>query len=207
MGETEDAQQRLEMDDQTEQDSDQEAHVETARQIEPPEIEQPGELSELSQPDELAEAVLAAEERVGVSDSLDEIAPAAPLADSATTNEAAETEFDSTIPWWPFLAYFIGWIVLTAVAVWKLIELPGGQVAYESQAYGLTVLGGIIMTAVGPLLILTVWFAVWANRSGRTRKGLLPASLLKGALVTLGGAVLWWAALIIVDYLRLGRPL
>lgn len=170
---------------------------------------QPQEPTVAELPDDLAEAVSAAEEKVESPDSLDNIEPvttAVPEVAEVLAEPPAKA-FDSSVPWWPFLAYLGAWIVLAAAAVWRLLQLPATQVAYESQAYALTVLGGLIMTAVGPLLIVTVWITEWARRPKSQRAGLLTSALLKGALVTLTGAIIWWAALIIVDYLRLGHPL
>lgn len=163
--------------------------------------------AEVTGPDDIADAISDADDKVAVTESLDDIAP-------ETTQVAPEQAVVVTgpvlvaaVPWWPFLAYLGAWIVLAGFAVWQLLQLPPAHVAYESLVYGYMVLGGLIMTAVGPLLILAVWLAVWSGRSAGERAGLLTSALFKGALVTLCGAVLWWAALIIVDYLRLGSPL
>jgi len=147
----------------------------------------------------------AADVGVGPADDLDEIAPT-PSGPEAIVPEAGPLP-GATVPTWPFYAYLGAWIVLVSVAVWQLLELPDAVTAYESQAYGFTVLGGLIMTAVGPLLILAVWFTVRNSRSEGNRSGLLTSALLKGASTTLIGAVIWWAALIVVDYIRLGQPL
>ncbi len=157
--------------------------------------------------DEISAALSDAEAKVDAPDSLDDIAPATTQAVAVDTGAVTVATRPASVPWWPFLAYLAAWIVLTGLAVWQLLQLPPNEAAYESQAYALTVLGGLIMTAVGPLLILAVWFAVWSGRPSNERSGLLTSSLLKGAIATLFGAVLWWAALIIVDYLRLGSPL
>jgi len=157
--------------------------------------------------DEISAALSDAEAKVDAPDSLDDIAPATTHAVAEGAQPVTIAPRPASVPWWPFLAYLGAWIVLTGLAVWQLLQLPPNEAAYESQTYALTVLGGLIMTAVGPLLILAVWFAVWAGRPSDQRSGLLTSSLLKGAIATLCGAVLWWAALIIVDYLRLGSPL
>lgn len=147
----------------------------------------------------------AADVGVGPADDLDEITPT-PSEPEAIVPEAGPLP-GATVPTWPFYAYLGAWIVLSSVAVWQLLELPDAVTAYESQAYGFTVLGGLTMTAVGPLLILAVWFTVRNSRSEGNRSGLLTSALLKGASTTLIGAVIWWAALIAVDYIRLGQPL
>ena len=147
----------------------------------------------------------AADVGVGPADGLDEIAPT-PSEPEVVAPEAGPLP-GATVPTWPFYAYLGAWVVLASVAVWQLLELPDAVTAYESQAYGFTVLGGLTMTAVGPLLILAVWFTVRNSRSEGNRSGLLTSALLKGASTTLIGAVIWWAALIAVDYIRLGQPL
>lgn len=139
--------------------------------------------------------------------SFDDIPSTGPTTEAVEATVADTAHLKPSVPWWPFLAYLGAWVVLASAAVWQLLQLPANQVAYESTAYSLTILGGLIMMAVGPLLILAVWFSVRATRSAVDRSGLLSSSLIQGALVTLGGAVIWWAALVIVDYMRLGRPL
>jgi len=140
------------------------------------------------------------------SDSFDNIAAPAPAA--VPVSQVPEpTMAAGHVPWWPFLVYLGAWVVLAAAAVWQLLQLPAHQVVYESSAYVMTILGGLIMTAVGPLLILAVWLGTRANRSAQERAGLLTTALMKGAFVTLSGAIIWWASLVIIDYLRLGRLL
>jgi hypothetical protein len=140
-------------------------------------------------------------------DSFDDIPAAVVAAEPEVSLPHGFDASDATVPWWPYLVYLGAWVVLASAAVWQLMQLPTGQVAYESTAYSLTILGGLIMMAVGPLLIFAVWFGTRANHSADNRTGLLTSALLKGALVTLSGAIVWWAALVIVDYLRLGRLL
>jgi len=160
------------------------------------------ELDEISQSlSDDAVADTAAEEG-----SFDDIAPVAP-ADAAVSHVPEPSGASGQVPWWPFLAYLGAWVVLAVAAVWQLLQLPADQVVYESTAYVLTILGGLIMTAVGPVLILAVWLGTRSNRSASEREGLLTSALMKGALVTLCGAIIWWASLVIIDYLRLGRLL
>jgi hypothetical protein len=146
-------------------------------------------------------------------ESLDDIPPAteAAAANAAAAAFAADVAEPASsglgVPWWPFLAYLGLWVVLVAVAIWQFLQVPPGHPVYETTIYSYTVLGGLIMTAAGPLLIAAVWLASWLDRPKGARVGLLSSALIKGATATLGGVVLWWIALIIVDYMRLGRPL
>ncbi len=191
-----------------------------------PAVSEPDELDEISQSlsdegdsddaaqsaegdddvDSTAEHAIPAEDADTSADSFDDIAP--PVAAATTTSHVPEPSAAAgQVPWWPFMVYLGAWVVLAAAAVWQLLQLPANQVVYESTAYVLTILGGLIMTAVGPLLILAVWLGTRANRVAQEREGLLTSALLKGALVTLSGAIIWWASLVIIDYLRLGRLL
>ena len=112
----------------------------------------------------------------------------------------------TTVSWWPFIAYDVIWLAAAAYAVWQLQQLPVGTAAYETNLYSMTMLGGLILLGIGPVLLLVVWFASWIGRPD-TRKGLMFISaLVKGAAATLIGAVIWMGALLLVDYLRLGRP-
>lgn len=120
--------------------------------------------------------------------------PAAPLTGSA--------------PWWPFIIYGALWVVLSVAAGYMLVtQVPQGTPVYDSQVYTLTILGGIVLTIAGPVLILAVWLAEWFRRGDEMRRGLFLSALLKGSLATLFGVVVWWVTLIAVDAIRLGRPL
>lgn len=168
------------------------------------------ELEETPAVDDIAAAVAEADDRAGSEGTLDDIAPATiqvavePIAE--TSLEIAGLDLPARVPMWPFLLYSGLWLVLAGLAVWQLLAVSAGQAVYESPAYGLATLGGLVMTALGPLLALSVWFIVWWGAEARQRAGLLSAALIRGAVTTLGGVVVWWAALILVDTLRLGRP-
>lgn len=175
-----------------------------AEQAEPADAAEKTETAAPDDPDEISESL--SDDESATPESLDDIAPATPeVAPVAQLPEPAVIA--GQVPWWPFLVYLGAWIVLAAAAVWQLLQLPADQVVYESQAYVMTILGGLIMTAVGPVLILAVWLGTRVNRSARDREGLLTSALMKGAFVTLSGAIIWWASLVIIDYLRLGRLL
>jgi len=159
----------------------------------------------VADPDAVADDDTATAE-VTEADSFDDIVAPVPAA-AAVTHVPEQSAAAGQVPWWPFMVYLGAWVVLAAAAVWQLLQLPADQVVYESPTYVMTILGGLIMTATGPLLILAVWLATRANRSPQERHGLLTSALMKGALVTLIGAIIWWASLVIIDYLRLGRLL
>ena len=107
---------------------------------------------------------------------------------------------------WPFVAYFLVWVVLAGFAGWFLTQEPPGAAVYGSELYSGMVLGGLVLTLAGPALILATWSAAMLHSRGASRAGLFTNALLKGALATFGGVAIWWAMLMIVDTLRLGRP-
>jgi len=161
--------------------------------------------------DELTAAIAEADDRAGAEGTLDDIAPATTQVVEAPPAEPAQEAVSlqslrSPIPAWPFLSYVGVWLVFAAVAVWQLLAISADQAVYDSQAYGLATVGGVFMTAVGPLLALLVWIVVWRGVETNRRAGLFSAAIIRGAVATFGGVVVWWAALILVDTLRLGRP-
>lgn len=164
---------------------------------------------------EATEGAATAAEGEAAGESLDDIAPgtvaAEAVAATATEGEeaAALPEVEgprTTVSWWPFIAYIVVWLGAAAYAVWQLQQLPPGVTAYETNFYTMSMLGGLVLLAAGPVLLLIVWLASWIGHKG-ARVGLMFISaLMKGALATLIGAVIWIGAIVLVDYLRLGRP-
>lgn len=105
---------------------------------------------------------------------------------------------------WPFVVYDIVWLVFAGVMVWQLTELPPGTAVYESGVYPLTLLGGLVLTAAGPVLIVASWLFERRRMSVGSGQVFLSA-LFRGSVATLLGVAIWWAALIALDQLRLGR--
>jgi hypothetical protein len=129
------------------------------------------------------------------------------------TPEAAEDSKDIAlpvdrpgVPIWPFLIYFALWVIFAGLLVWQSLQAPSGTPIYELNLYGMSILAGLILTAIGPVLAIGVWFVSWLSRPG-ARSGLFSRCLIIGALTTLGGVALWLIALGAVDMLRLGRLL
>jgi hypothetical protein len=110
------------------------------------------------------------------------------------------------IPIWPFLVYIGLWLVFAGLFVWQALQVPAGTPLYELNLYGLSILVGLILTALGPLLAIGVWLGCWLARPG-ARTGLFSRSLIIGAVSTLAGVAVWLMALGAVDMLRLGRLL
>ncbi len=110
------------------------------------------------------------------------------------------------IPLWPFIVYFGLWVVFAGLLVWQAMQAPAGVPVYELELYGISILVGLVLTALGPFLAIAVWLALWMARPG-ARAGLFSRSLIIGAVTTLAGVALWMLALGAVDMLRLGRLL
>jgi len=109
------------------------------------------------------------------------------------------------VPWWPFLVYLAVWLVAVAAAAWMFLEVPSSVSVVGEATYPYTVRGGLALTALGPVLAVVVWFVCWIRAGRGNRTGLLADALLKGALTTLAGVVVWWVMLMGVDRVRFDR--
>lgn len=167
--------------------------------------------------DDLAAAVAASTESVGDAEIIETptavvdaetpaeaaVAPAPPV--SAQPVEAAE--IPGAIygaPWWPYLVYFGLWVAVAAVGVWQFKTMPAGEPIYEAIFYRYFLFAGLVLSALGPVLVLGVWL-VCRESDRRQRKGLFTSALLKGAFFTLLGVIVWWGTLLAVDFIRFGR--
>jgi len=156
-----------------------------------------------------AEGAAAAEGAEAAAATEGEAAEGTAAAAVAGDDEAALEEVvgpRTKVSWWPFVGYIVVWLGAAGYAVWQLQQLPAGQAAYETNFYTMSMLGGLALLAVGPVLLLIVWLASWIGRENRRIGLMFISALLKGALATLIGAMIWIGALMLVDYLRLGRP-
>ena len=159
-----------------------------------------------------AENAAAVATAVAMSDAGVEAIPEPPAGVTIEPDIAAETDaraqpVGGRVPWWPFLVYFAAWLAVSGVATWLLLQTPPGEAVYATELYRGMVLAGLALTAAGPCLIVAVWLASVLRTPGESHAGLFTSSLLKGALATLGGVAVWWAALVMIDMLRLGRPM
>ncbi len=130
-------------------------------------------------------------------------APERPVVAEAEATQPERPELTS-VSIWPFFAYDVLWLVFCAVAVWQLLQVPSGTAVFDSEIYPLVLLGGITLTAAGPLLVLASWFAA-IGRPGAHKGALFTSALLKGSVATFIGVLMWWGALLVVDQVRLGR--
>lgn len=108
-------------------------------------------------------------------------------------------------PTWPYVVYLVVWVALCLLAGWQLLQIPIGQIISTTEIYRLTIIGGVVMTIAGPIVILAVWLASRVRAGEHSKAGLLSSALLKGAVVTLLGVAMWWGTFLIVDQARFGR--
>jgi hypothetical protein len=156
-----------------------------------------------------ADAGAETETAVETSESLDDIAPGTVSGEQAAIEDAKDLALPADrpgVPIWPFVVYFAAWVVFAGLLVWQFMQTPAGMPLYELTIYGPSILVGLVLTVMGPLVAIAVWLVVWLTRPG-ARSGLFSRCLILGAVATLGGVAVWLVALGAVDMLRLGRLL
>ena len=62
------------------------------------------------------------------------------------------------VAWWPFVAYAILWVAVAGAAFFLLGGAEAVIPAFRQEAYPYVLLGGLVMTLLGPLLSVLVWF-------------------------------------------------
>lgn len=153
-------------------------------------------------------------DEVTASEEVPDVAPAAdesPMAEQSTPQPASTGDLPPSpasssdpVGAWPFVVYTAAWGLFAVLTVWALLDVPRGQAVYESSVYPLSVFGGLALATTGPFVILASWLTSPCP-PGVKRSTLFSSALLKGSVSMLLGVSLWWAALIVVDGLRLGR--
>ncbi len=159
--------------------------------------------------DDVTAAIAEAHANVADEGSLDSIAPGTVAQDpdaALQTDAGVSVPQEGSVSWIPFLVYDLIWLIFAGLIIWQFSELPVTRAMYESDLYTLAVLGGAVLAAVGPLLIVAVWMGSW-GKVGARKGPLLVSSLIRGSVATLVGVLLWWGALLLLDQLRLGKLL
>jgi len=155
------------------------------------------------------EAAAGQPEAVAGEPSHPEPANQAPVTQRLASPESAPpAEFVASrpsVPWWPFLVYLGMWLVGVGAAAWMFLQTSSTASIAGEAIYPYVLRGGLVLTALGPLVALGVWFVCWIVAGRGHRTGLLADSLLKGALTTLTGVVVWWVMLMAVDRVRFDR--
>jgi hypothetical protein len=108
------------------------------------------------------------------------------------------------VPWWPFLVYLTLWAGLVGASVYVLGGAQSKTPPVLAEPYPYVVLGGLVLTALGPILAVIAWFVIRARAPKGSRGGLFVSTLLRGSAATMIGVVAWWASLVVLDALRLG---
>jgi hypothetical protein len=148
------------------------------------------------------EAATEATEAVGAEEE------AIPRMESAEPQGADDTPVapvsKARIPWWPYLVYFAAWLGVVGAAFYVISYEPEALPAFQQDDYPYILLAGLTLTVMGPLLSFVVWLVKWLRTPKGERGGLLTAALVKGALVTFLGVLVWWGAMVMLDALRLG---
>ena len=161
--------------------------------------------------DDIAPGTIATELAADADDATEEAGDAG-AEDEVETRVAAVAEPNlgvvpkTKVSWWPFVGYIVVWLAASGYTVYQLQLLPAGQAAYETDLYRMSVLVGLSLLAAGPALLIIVWFASWIGRKRARVGSMFISALIKGATATLIGAIIWMGAIMLTDYLRLGRP-
>lgn len=124
------------------------------------------------------------------------------VAEPAIVEPAAARE--PSVPWWPFVAYLMTWVAYAAGLVIVLRSVADGTAVTDAAVYPTVLFVGILLAVCGPALTLGIWASA-ATRSQERGSWLFAAVAMRGALATLAGTIIWWAALVLVDVLRTGR--
>ncbi len=151
---------------------------------------------------------LDAEGSEGVAEAVVVPAAVAPVPQSAVSPEE-ETAVEpaavrARVPWWPFAVYLALWAVGLAYAAYRFLQLPADVALYEQELYGYFMLGGLALTALGPLMIPFVWLLARHGHDKAQRGGLFARTTFWAALSTLVGVALWWLTILVLDQVRLG---
>lgn len=174
--------------------------------VEPEQVDAPADDTAEST-DDIESAISSAEEKVASEPTLDDIAPGTVAHDpAATAAEEPAAPVSHAAPWWPFVAYDVLWLVFAGALVWYFEQLPAGVAVFEAELYGITILVGVVLAALGPALILATWIGAM-GRPGVSKSALFFSALVRGSVATVLGVAMWWIALLVLDQLRLGRIL
>ena len=143
------------------------------------------------------------------TESLDDIAPGTVNPDEPGDAEDAELMIrrSSSVANWPFVLYVALWFAAAGIGVWEFLQVPAGQAIFDSGFYVTSVIVGLGLLALGPVILLVVWVVTLFTREDARGGVLFISALIKGASATLLGAIIWMGALMLIDFLRVGRLL
>jgi len=151
-------------------------------------------------------AASATVQSASVTESLDSIAPGTVVGTERVSHRSVAVEQPvTTVSAWPFVGYVAVWLAAAGYAIWRFMQVPAGTALFETALYRTSMLVGLVLLAGGPALILIVWIVSWIGVKNARGGAMFFSALIKGAVATLLGALIWWGALLLMDYLRLGR--
>ncbi len=123
----------------------------------------------------------------------------------APESEIKPVRRPSRIAWWPFITYSVLWVGLIVFTGYLLARGPQAALPSVSQdLYPSLLLAALVMTLLGPLLAMFMWFIAWLSAEKHARGGLFTISFVRASILTFVGVVLWYGVLVAVDAVRLG---
>lgn len=152
-----------------------------------------------------AEGVAALTE-AGVPEGADDDADAVEaLLDAEAEEGLLENERPDRTLSLPYFVYVGVWLVFTIAMVVVLRDAAVAKQLDTEPAYPLFVLGGLVLTVLGPILSVVLWFIKRRSAEQDERVGLFASAILRGSLATFAGVVLWMIGLLALNYLKTGR--
>lgn len=127
-----------------------------------------------------------------------------PPVEADAAEEPAPAPKGTRVAWWPFIVNGVLWIGLAASSYLLLTSTQAALPAFRQDSYPYLVLAGLVLTLLGPIVSLAAWLFAWFKAKKPERGGMLTTALVRGAVVTFLGVVVWWGVLVLVDALRLG---
>ncbi len=122
-----------------------------------------------------------------------------------TVEPAVAASPNGRLSWLPFALQLLVWFCFAGVSAYLLGGATADLPARWLPAYGPLLWAGVALTVLGPLLALGVWLVVRTRREPEGRHGLLTASLVRSASVTLFGVLIWLTVLYMIDLHAEGR--
>jgi hypothetical protein len=105
----------------------------------------------------------------------------------------------------PFYVYLGVWFVFSVAMVLVLQAAAITGTLDRAPEYPMFVLGGLVLTVIGPVLTLFVFAISWWGKPKGERRGLFATAMLRGSLATFAGVAMWYVAIIVLNYLKTGR--
>lgn len=162
-----------------------------------------GELKETDAAEEPAdteaECESPAEAEAVVEGATEETVAPPVVAESPEGAVLARARLAARLPFWILTAV---WAVFAGVMMY-LLWADATKAFTSLPLYAALTFGGVGLTVAGPLLGLAVWLLLRRGEP-ELRGGLVRAVLLRAAVATLAGNLMWWASLIVLDLHRSG---